>query len=195
MDAIEAILSRRSVSKVEERSVDRSMIERIIEAATRAPNHFLTQPWRFIVLTGDSLDELGEAMAERVRSAHADDPDLAHRIDVERSRPRRAPVIVVVVYRPATNPRALEVEDRYAIGAAMENALLAAHGLGLGAYLRTGPAALDPAVHSYLELMEGEEIAGFIYVGYPAPDDQPHLSERHPVAEVTTWREWTDAVP
>lgn len=190
MDAIDAILSRRSVSKVEERFVDRATIERIIEAATRAPNHFLTQPWRFIVLTGDALDELGEAMAERVRIAHADDPDLSHRLDVERSRPRRAPVIVTVVYRPSTNPRATEVEDRYAVGAAMENALLAAHSLGLGAYLRTGPAALDPVVHRFLELVEGEEIAGFIYVGYPAPDEQAHLSERHPVAEVTTWRGW-----
>ncbi|HLF70364.1 MAG TPA: nitroreductase family protein, partial [Actinomycetota bacterium] len=103
---------------------------------------------------------------------------------------RRAPVIVTVVYRPSTNPRATEVEDRYAVGAAMENALLAAHSLGLGAYLRTGPAALDPVVHRFLELVEGEEIAGFIYVGYPAPDEQAHLSERHPVAEVTTWRGW-----
>lgn len=129
-------------------------------------------------------------MAERVREQYAEDPDLDKRLEVERFRPRRAPVIIAVIYTPSSNPKAIEVEDRYAVGALMQNVLLAAHATGLGAYLRTGPAAEYPGVHRHLGLREGEEIAGFIYVGYPAEDEERTMSARTPPKERTTWLGW-----
>lgn len=190
METIETILTRRSVPKVAEKRPSRSEIEALLEAGVRAPNHHLTEPWRFVVLTGAALDRLGEAMAERVREQHAEDPDLDKRVEVEKSRPRRAPVIIAVVYTPSTNPKAIEVEDRYAIGAVMQNILLAAHASGLGAYLRTGPAAEYPGVQRHLGLQPPEEIAGFIYVGYPAEDEERPMSARTPAGERTTWLGW-----
>jgi nitroreductase len=190
LDAFEAILTRRSVSKVSDKTPEASEIGRLLEAGVRAPNHHLTEPWRFIVLTGDALKELGEAMAERIMQNYAGEPDLEKRLEVEKARPFRAPVIVVVVYSPSDNPKAIEVEDRYAVGALMQNILLAAHASGLGAYLRTGPAAEFPQVHRYLGLRAGEEIAGFIYLGYPEQESTPEPSSRTPPGDRTEWRGW-----
>jgi nitroreductase len=190
MDAFEAILTRRSVSRVSKERPDASIVRRLLEAGVRAPNHHMTEPWRFIVLTGKALTELGEAMAGRIRESYVGEPDLEKRIEVEKARPFRAPVILVVIYSPSDNPKAIEVEDRYAVGALMQNILLAAHASGLGAYLRTGPAAEYPGVHDYIRMSSGEEIAGFIYLGYPEQEPSVELSSRTPVDERTEWRGW-----
>lgn len=189
MDVLEAIFSRRSEPKVSDERPTRDEISHLLEAAVRAPNHFLTEPWRFIVLTGSALDELGDAMAARVRRELAGSPDLEDKVRFERARPRRAPVIVTMVYVPAKSPKAVDAEDRYAIGAAMQNMLLAAHAAGMAGYVRTGPAAVDPDVHRHLGLEEGEEIAGFVYLGYPS--EQPSEGRRRtPAAENTMWKGW-----
>lgn len=189
MDAWEAILGRRSVARLAAERPPRYDVARLLDAAVRAPCHHLTEPWRFIVLTGAALDELGAVMADRVRREGADGTDVEARAALEQGRPHRAPVIVTFVYVPSANPAAIECEDRYAVGAAMQNLLVAAHASGMAAYLRTGPTAYDPAVHDLLALQEGEEVAGFVYLGYPA-GEPGRPTRRTPAAERTTWRGW-----
>lgn len=191
MDVIDAIASRRSIRKFGAESVNEEMVRSVLDAAVRAPTHHLTEPWRFVVLKGKALDDLGEVMADRIRRDYADSPDLEHKVELERSRPHRAPAIIAVVYTPSSNPKAIEVEDRYAIGAAIQNILLAAHGIGLGAYLRTGPAAGDEGVKRFLGLQPREEIAGFVYFGRPEPDQSEAMSRRTPAGERTTWMGWS----
>ena len=190
MDAHEAIATRHMVPKVGPEPPSRSQIEALVDAAVRAPTHHLTEPWRFIVLKGKALDGLGESMAERVRDENAGSDDLEHKMQVERSRPHRAPVIVVAIYRPSPHPKAIEIEDRYALGAAIQNLLLEAHASGLGAYWRTGPAASAPSVGKFLGLEDGEEVAGFLYVGTPTHEQERPITRRTKASEVTSWVGW-----
>lgn len=187
MDPIEWITTRRMCARVLETPPARHEIERLIEAAVCAPNHHLTQPWRFIVLSGKALDDLGEVMAATVRAEHAGSPDVEQKVEQERVRPKRAPVIVTVIYVPSDHPKAIEMEDRYAVGAAVENMLLAAHSMGLGAFWRTGAASTDPGVREFLGLRDEEEIAAFVYLGYPSRDPQPPPKRRASAANLTTW--------
>lgn len=190
MDVLEVIHSRRSVAQVASDPIVRSEIELLVEAAVRAPNHHLTEPWRFIVLTGEALHQLGETMAKRVLEEERDDPNLEARADAERKKALRAPVILTVVYVPSTNPKAVEIEDRYAVGAAIQNILLAAHARGLGAYLRTGPAARDRRVDHFLGVGEGEEIAGFVYLGKLEGEQKREPTRRQPGVERAVWMGW-----
>jgi nitroreductase len=183
-------MSRRSIGAVTDEQPERADIEALLDAAVRAPTHYLTEPWRFIVLAGPAREELGEVMGRRVRSELDGDPRLEEKVRFEAGRPLRAPVVLTVVYTPSSNPKAVENEDRYAVGAAMQNVLLAAHARGLAGFLRTGPAATDPAVAKHLGLAPGEEIAGFIYLGYPAQEDPPPAKPRTDAAERTTWKGW-----
>lgn len=185
MDTLEAIMSRRSVPKVTEREPDRDAVACLLRAAVRAPNHHLTQPWRFIVLKGRALDEFGEAW-ERGAEREGKDPTGL------RAKARRAPVIVAVVERPKSHlPKVQEIEEHHATGAALQNILLAAHATGLGAMLRTGPPAHIPEVLEYLGLAEGELVAGYVYLGYPAVDQEGRpMTRRTDPAELTEWRGW-----
>jgi nitroreductase len=184
VETYEAIMGRRSVGKMTDEVPDRTIIEKLIEAAVAAPNHHLTEPWRFIVLSGDALKEMGAAWAageERTGGS----PEAA------RDKALRAPVILTVIERPRLgNPKVVEIEEHHAVGAALQNILLAAHDMGLAAMVRTGPAARLDEVKDYLGLDDDEIVAGFVYVGF-RPDDYDRKAPRKtPIAELTQWRGW-----
>ncbi len=182
MDAYEAIMTRRSWPRAEGPAPDRATILDLLRAATRAPNHRLTEPWRFVVLAGDALDELAEAWAADA-AARGKDPDEA------RAKAHRAPVIVVVIERPKTHLRKVhEIEEHHAVGAAMQNLLLAAHARGLAASLRTGPPVHIPAVRALLGCGDDELIAGLIYLGHRPPGDDRPPTRRTPPEELTEFR-------
>lgn len=186
METLEAILTRRSIPRcATDRIPDRATIGKLLDAAVRAPNHHLTEPWRFIVLAGDALKALGDAMAEG-NARQRKDPEAI------RSKPQRAPIIITIVGRPKTHvARVSEIEEHHAAGAAMQNILLAAHDLGLAAMIRTGPAAEMPEVRDHLGIGPEEGISGFIYVGYPAEGTEARpLTRRTPAEDLTEWRGW-----
>ncbi|CAN5648724.1 nitroreductase family protein [soil metagenome] len=183
METFEAITTRRSVPKVTDERPDSATIRRMLEAGVRAPTHHLTQPWRFIVLAGEALREMGDAWAKGAER-EGKDPESV------RTKPLRAPVIVTVIETPKHHLRKVqEIEEHHAVGAAMQNILLTAHAMGLGAMLRTGPAAHIPEVHDYLKLAEGELVAGYVYVGYPEPGERSQ-TRRTDAADITEWRGW-----
>ncbi|MDQ3958605.1 MAG: nitroreductase family protein, partial [Actinomycetota bacterium] len=89
------------------------------------------------------------------------------------------------------NPKVVEIDEHYAVGAAIQNILLAAHALGLGAMHRTGAATTMPEVREYLGAAPEEIVAGFVYVGVPPEgDDKRPLARRRDHAELTEWRGW-----
>ncbi|MCA1705202.1 MAG: nitroreductase [Actinobacteria bacterium] len=186
MEALEAILTRHSVPKVTDQVPPRAEIEQLLEAAVRAPTHHLTQPWRFVVLGGDARKDLGLAWAAGQEKTGKDTTGLA-------AKTLRAPVIICVIDRPhLDNPKCVEVEEHYAVGAAMQNILLAAHASGLGAMIRTGTCATFQEVRDYLGVEVDESIAGLIYIGYPAPGDAERpMTRRAPASNITEWRGWS----
>jgi nitroreductase len=186
VDAYEALITRRSVPKMPlDKVPGRDDVQRLLDAAVRAPNHHLTQPWRFVVLAGTALEEFGAAWARGTDAAGKDASGIM-------DKAHRAPVIIVVIERPKTHlPKVVEIEEHHAVGAVIQNILLAAHALGLGAMHRTGPGAAMTQVEEYVGIKEGEFIAGFIYVGYPPEGDAERpKSRRTPAEELTEWRGW-----
>ena len=191
-----AIRGRRSIGKVAPERPSRAAIEQLLEAATWAPNHHLTQPWRFFVLTGEARRALGEAMARATVGDPATHPlDEAARAAYERTaaKPLRAPVVIAVAVEPAAGAKIREVEEVAAGSAAVQNMLLAAHALGLAAIWRTGGACDEPAVKAFFDLAPEAHLLGFVYVGYPA--QEPPVRERTPAASLTRWLGWDDDAP
>ncbi len=185
---LEFIKSRRSVGKVAQDKPPRELIEKVLEAAVWAPNHHLTQPWRFFVLAGRAREQLGEAMAAADKRLHPDSPEVV--LDRTRAKPLRAPVIVVVAVEPSQDPKVPEIEEVEAGAAAVQNMLLAAHALGLGAMWRTGDAAYADEVKAFLGLNPKAHILGFVYLGYPAISPPPQ--SRTPARELTSWLGWEE---
>ena len=185
MDIFEAIHNRHSVGKVKPDPVPREVIEKLLDAAVQAPNHYKVRPWRFVVLTGDGRDKLGGVMAESQQERHPDFPLEA--FDKCRSLPLRSPVLIAVGVDKPGEPKVLEIENVCAAAAATQNLLLAAHALGLGAKWRTGEWARDERVKKFLGFEPDQHLIGFIYIGYPETEvehpSRPSFEDR------TVWME------
>jgi len=187
---LQALASRRSTPRVTDERPPREMVEQVIAAGAWAPNHYHTEPWRFIVVAGEARRDLGEVLAEQLKSRLnlPEGPESEQLLERERKKPLRAPIVIAVAAVLSDNPRAIESEETAAVAAGVQNMLLAAHALGLGAMWRTGPAAYDPAVKHFLSLPPDAHIVAFIYLGYAdlvGPGNQSADASQH-----TTWLGW-----
>lgn len=186
MDAIDAIRTRRMQPRVTDEAPSREDVAELLELATRAPNHFRTEPWRFLVLKGEGKDPLARAIADEAVAGRGKTPEEA--AEAARTAVARAPVIVVFTCVPSDDPKVIEQEEIASVAMAIENFLLAAHAKGLGAMLRTGGAAYDAAARRHLDLAPNEKVVGFVYLGPPAADRA--LTERAPAGTKTRWVGW-----
>ncbi len=167
MDVLEALRTRRSIGKLTG-DVSEEELRTLIEAALYAPNHKLTKPWRFTILRGEARARLGAAwstLSARTTDLQGDERDAF--LAREAHKPLRAPVIIVVSTRTVEDP-VVAGEDFAATAAAVQNLLLAAHALGLGAMWRTGEMAYRPEINAHLGLEPGDRIVAFVYLGRPA---------------------------
>jgi nitroreductase len=183
MDTFEAINNRYSVSKVKADSLPRDVIGKLLDAGNRAPNHYKVRPWRFFVLTGNGRNKLGDVMSASQRDRQPDLPQEA--LDKTRALPLRAPVVIAVGVDKPVETKVLELENYAAVSAACQNILLAAHALGLGAIWRTGDWSRDAKVKEFFGLTVDQQIAGFIYVGYPETAGEP--APRPSFEDRTVW--------
>jgi nitroreductase len=170
MDLQEAIRGRRSIGSVKTDTVEPALVKKLLEAAVYAPNHHRTEPWRFYVLTGKGREVLGKAYA-KIASEFMEDPSTeANQIALRKhfEKAFRAPVIIVVAAVSTDSAKVDRREEHAAVHAAVQNMLLQAHALGLGAIWRTGAPAYHADMKSAFGLLEADEVVGFIYVGYPA---------------------------
>jgi nitroreductase len=93
----------------------------------QAPNHYKVRPWRFVVLTGEARNKLGDVMAASQMDRHPEFPQEA--FDKTRGLPLRAPLVIAVGVDKPSEEKVLEIENICAAAAACQNILLAAHGM------------------------------------------------------------------
>jgi nitroreductase len=186
MDAIDAIHRRISVRRFRPDPVPREIIARLLDSAVRAPNHKLTEPWRFAVLTGSARSRLGELRARHRLTRYADPTSDEARAAAAKQRREAEETPAFVVVMCAVNPDDLTREEDYAATMmAVANLLIAAESLGLGTYLKTGGIMRDPDLASLVGLEAGFRIVGLVSLGYPAGEEPPR--RRRPAADVTRW--------
>ncbi len=161
MDVEDAIRSRRTHKAYGPEPVPRETLDALFELARWAPNHHLTNPWRFRVL--------GPAALARLKAAAG--PEAAGKLD-------RAPTLVVVSC-------AGDEEDRDATAVAAYIVLLAAHARGLAGYWRTPEVLRRPEGLAALGVADDEQVLGLLYLGEPCQEQR--VSERAPVADIVRY--------
>ncbi|GGY68117.1 nitroreductase [Cellvibrio zantedeschiae] len=168
MDALQLLQNRVSITKLVAPAPDEGQLLEIFKAATRAPDHGKLQPWRFLVIEGDGLNDLSSVLVNALVAAN---PEISPSI-VEKTKnmPFRAPMIIISIAKCQDHPKVPKQEQLLACGAATQNILNALFSLNFGAVWRTGDLAYDANVKQALGLEGLEEIIGFIYVGTPAAD-------------------------
>ena len=191
MNIIEAIRTRRSIAQLRDDEVPRELIEQLLEAATWAPNHKRTEPWRFAVFSGAARERLAQAFRANYRLDHPDatPADLAGPGEKSAKRVLGAPV-TIVVWSEAGRSEVETLENFAATAIAVEHILLVAHALGLGTCWRTGEAAYTAPRNAIKELVGASpesQLVAFLPLGYPADAGKP--GRRAPFQEKTQWFE------
>jgi nitroreductase len=170
MELQEAVRTRRTHKVFGPDPVDRDTLTALFELATWAPNHDLTNPWRFRVVGPQALAALKTA-------ADAQIPGSGAKLD-------RAPTLVVVSAVVSDDPIVAE-EDRDAAAVSAYLVLLGAHDRGLAAYWRTPAVLRDEAGRAAVGLPAHERALGLLHLGQARQEQR--VPDRAPVAEVTTW--------
>jgi nitroreductase len=167
VDLETAIRTRRTHKAYRPEPVERELLDELFELAAWAPNHHLTNPWRFRVVGPEALEAL-KAVAG---------PEAAPKLD-------RAPTLVACsAVVCGTEPE--DTEDLLATGCAAYIVLLAAHGRGLAGYWRTPGVLRDPAGRAAVGIPENERFVGLLYLGRPVQEQRP--PDRAPLAESVTY--------
>ncbi|MDX6692146.1 MAG: hypothetical protein QOG15_3603 [Solirubrobacteraceae bacterium] len=169
MELEQAIRTRRTHKAYAPGPVGRETLDALFELARWAPNHHLTNPWRFRVIGPQALERLKDATGDPIAAAKLD----------------RAPTLVVVsVVRTLDDP-VVEEEDRAAAAVAAYVILLAAHGRGLAGYWRTPAILRAPEGRAAVSVPEDELVLGMLHLGHPR--QEPRVPERAPVGDVVSY--------
>ena len=167
MDVETAIRTRRTHKQFAPDPVPRALLEELLDLAVLAPNHKLTQPWRFRVVGPATLARLKELGGQ-----------------AEAMKLDRAPLLVVVSAQLTGDPLTDE-EDVHATAAALTTLLLAAHARGLASYWRTPGLLRTPDGRAAVGFADDEQFVGIAYLGWPC--SEPPAKERTPLADVVTY--------
>jgi nitroreductase len=163
MQAIDALLTRRSARALTEPAPDEGALELIFSSAIRAPDHGRLRPWRFVLIRGAARERFGALLAGYLRRTHAQVGEDT--LERERLKAFRAPLIVAVAARCQPIAKVPVIEQTLSAGAAAHAMMLAALALGFNAMWKTGGPAYDATVKTGLGLEPGDAIVGFLYIG------------------------------
>jgi nitroreductase len=188
VDVLEAIHTRRTIKAYRPDPVPRSLIEQVIEAAVWAPNHRLTEPWQFVVLQGAALERLAALRREQTAmglraEGKLSEEQIARIAEEGFQKALAAPVTVAVLMHEHPDP-AIREEDYAATAAAIQNLMLAARGLGLGAFWSTNRVIGYAPARELIGAGDSDRVVGLVQLGYPA---QERRSNRAPASARTRW--------
>lgn len=181
MQLHDAIRTRTTVHRYQPGEVDTRAIERAIEAAICAPNHRMTEPWRFTLIGPEGREAITAINAD-LKTAKAggplDEPSLA------KLRAKMLnPGALIVVSQISTNDPAAEREDYAAVACAAQNLMLSLHADGWGSKWSTGGVTTDPRTYAAANINPTiEQIVGFIWAGRPTNDKPPAKPARRKTA-------------
>jgi nitroreductase len=167
MHVEEAIRTRRTHKAFAPKPIPRELLDELLDTARWAPNHHLTNPWRFRVLGPLALAALKRAAS----------PEAAAKLD-------RAPTLVAVSAKRSQDP-VQDEEDLCATACATYAVLLAAHGRGLAGYWRTPAVLRSSEGREAVRIPDDERFVALIHLGWPRQEkDAP---DRLPKRDVVTY--------
>jgi nitroreductase len=184
MDIEEAIRSRRTVKAFRPEPVERATLDELLELARWAPNHNLTNPWRFRVVGPGALARLKDAAAALATAELPVGADHEAVGTVAAAKLDRAPTLVVCSAKLSGDP-VQDEEDLHATACAAYIVLLGAEARGLAAYWRTPGVLRTEPGRAAVELPEDERFVGLLHLGHAR--QEADVPEREPAEQYVSY--------
>jgi nitroreductase len=184
MPLADLLQRRRSIKRFTDRPVTRAEVETLLAAAVLAPNHRLTEPWRFYVLGPEAREAYGRALGVR-KAKKIEDPDASRTMRERVAAEHRALPCMIAVAVVKSDNQEISDEDYAATMMGVQNMMLAAVELGLGTAIRTGGVMGDDAARAAAGVAENERIIAIVNVGEPA--ETPGGPKKTSAEQYTRW--------
>jgi len=166
--------------------VSDEIVRQMLENANWAPNHKLTEPWRFVVFTGDGLKKLAEFQGECYKRVTTRDGSYKEeRFQGLTTKPMQSSHIISVGMKRDEKKSVPEIEEIGAVFCAVENMYLTATACNVGCYLSTGGITYFEDAKEFFGLGPDDKLLGFLNLGMPkGPGPE---GRRRPVENKIRW--------
>jgi len=188
-DLNQLIADRRSVfpKMYSGEPVPRPIIDQMLENANWAPTHKFTEPWRFRVFTGDSINRFAQWQARLYRERSMIDGTYDEvKFQKLNTKPQLASHIIAITMIRDPERRIPEMEEVAAVSCAVQNMYLTATAYGVGCYWSTGGPTFWEEGKDFMGLSSDDMLMGFLYVGMPK-EGINLKGHRQPWQDKVTW--------
>ena len=163
MNAIETILSRKSIPLMEDPKPSKGQLKKIYKAGLRAPDHGGLNPWKFIEVSGKDRLKLGKKFVNVTKKVKKNpSKELLSKV---KKAPLRAPLIIIAIANIKKDKPIPEIEQILSAGAAVQNMMLACTSMGFYSIWRTGHLAFNEYINKSLKLKKSDVVIGYLYIG------------------------------
>ena len=182
------IKDRRTIypEQFSDRKIQKDQITQILNNALWAPTHGNTQPWRFVVFTEESRQDLstflGKTYVDVMPVERQNDMKLAKMM----ARPLKSSVAVAVIMKRDETGKISELDEIGAVASAIQNMYLTCTAYGIGGFWATPKVISAPQMNEFLNIAPEDKCLGIFYMGYPAIEWPK--GQRKPLEYVTEWR-------
>jgi nitroreductase len=167
------------------RKVHKEIIEHLLQNATWAPTHGMTQPWRFKVFTGESRKKLSDALSMLYKQLTPTENFREDKFAKMQARPFQASAVIVAYMKRGDNPKIPEIEEISSVACAIQNLCLTATAYGIGSFWSTPKIIYTKEMNDFLKISDEDKCMGIIYLGYP--NDEWPKGQRKPIEYLTEW--------
>lgn len=181
------IRSRRSLKPekfIKGETVPEEVINEMLENATWAPTHGLTQPWEFIVFQGEGIKKLAKFQSDLYKEK-AGEAFLEKKYQKLQQTPLSASQVIAICMRRQETKKIAEVEEIEAVACAVQNMMLTAAAYGVVAFWGSGGITYWDEAKPFFNLGPDDRLLGYLYLGYPSVT--PPAATRIPFAKKTIW--------
>lgn len=163
MDALSLLLNRHSCGRLADPAPSGEVLDNILKAGLRAPDHGTLTPWQFILFEGEGRERLGKLLADAARLRGEDEESIKKCAEA----PLRAPLVIAVATRYQDHPKVPKLEQELSAGCAVMAMQMAAQAQSFNGIWRSGWFIFDEQINKGLGLAVEDQLVGFLYLGTP----------------------------
>jgi nitroreductase len=187
---IQNIKDRRTIKpeSCKEATIPNDKIWQILESANWAPTHGYTEPWRFVVFTGEAKLHFAKDHAEMYKKETP--PENFKQVSYDKliARVKYTSHIIAFVNKRGINPKIPELEELQATAMAVQNMQLVVSSMGYAAYIHSGGMTHSDTMKSYLGFGEEDKVLGFLYLGIPRDEERAPGRRISSIQDKVDWK-------